>query len=161
MRNIQNWQPVREMSGPSEQWGVETTDKPPVMIIKPTTKLDGQDVSLICSTHNAALIPGELLIKSIVSERTGGPVVNVAFKSETLQLTLGEAKAFQAQIGEAIEAGVTDAFIAKWLRTKISPHSEEGKLQHMISRMLSEFREYRDELNGVGVKDVTEETPSS
>lgn len=148
MRNAQRWQPDREVSGPSELWGVAVQDsRPPEWIIRPTTKLDAGDCQLIAATHNAALATGEKVLwcESLVN-RAGTPIVQIAFGTELAQLGIREARHHVATLNEAIEAAMSDAVIVRFMRQVIMSEGDPQEVNQRTGQLLKMFREFRDEV---------------
>lgn len=149
MRNVASWRPVREQSEPSELWGVASLDdqgRIHEVIIRPTTKLDAEDADTIARTHNARLSrPDQIFSESIVSHRTGEPVYRFAFGDVTWEMGLRELRTWIDDLQQLAEAGVTDAFIVKFMRRMI-PGGDEQKYGNAVAVMMQQFREFREEL---------------
>lgn len=144
MRNSEQWKPVREQSGPSELWGVSTASGK--VIVRPTTALDAEDADVIARTHNARLMrPDQIWTESIVSHRTGEPVFRFAFGDASWEMGLRELRTFINDMYELAEAGITDAFIAKFVRARVAPF-EDMKTGPIVAALMKDFREFREEL---------------
>lgn len=144
MRNAEKWQPFREHSGPSELWGVMAESGK--VVVRPTTALDAEDADTIARAHNARLErPDEIFTESIVSHRTGEPIYRFAFGDVTWEMGLRELRAFIGDLYELAEAGVTDAFIVKFMRSRVGGVDAE-KYGSMVAAMMSDFRQFREEL---------------
>lgn len=148
MRNLQRWQPYREMHGPSEVWGVAVQDSDPLeLVIKPTTKLDSGDCQLIAATHNAALATGEKVLwcESLVN-RKGAPIIQITLGSELAQLEIREARHHVAALNEAIEAALSDAVILRFMRQVIMAEGDPNEVNQRTGQLLQMFRDFRDEV---------------
>ena len=77
-------------------------------------------------------------VESLVSHRTGEPLVNVRWGQENGQLSRDEAIQLAHQLIEAAEAAVSDAFLMQFLMQKVG-----AEPQAAVS-ILSEFRQFRD-----------------
>lgn len=144
MRNAEKWRPVRDQSGPSELWGVATAGG--LVIIKPTSRLDAEDADQIARAHNARLTrPDKIWTESIVSHRTGEPVYRFQFGDVSWEMGLVELRTFIGDLYELAEAGLTDAFIAKFVSRRLMP-IDEAKYGSTMVALMGEFRSFREEL---------------
>jgi hypothetical protein len=148
MRNVQRWQPGREVHGPSEVFGVTVQDSDPrEWIIKPTTKLDASDCQLIAATHNAAIARGEKVLwcESLVN-RAGAPIVQISLGTELAQLGIRDARQHVGVLNEAIEAAMSDAVLVRFLRQVIMREAEDQEVDKHTGQLLQMFRDFRDEV---------------
>ncbi len=158
MRNLSKWAPFREQRGLSEAWGVREVDGEKVMI-PATIRLDAEDADVIARTHNARLErPDRIWTEAIVSHRTGEPVYHFAFGDVTWEMGLRELRQFIGDLYELAEAGITDAFIVKFVRSRLAP-VDERKFGSTIKALMSDFRGFREELKAP-VVEVEEGEPS-
>ncbi len=75
-------------------------------------------------------------VESLVSHRTGEPLVQIAWYDHTGQLDVASARQLAFQLLEAADAAISDAFLVKFLRERDLPDEAAGVL-------LNEFRQYR------------------
>ncbi len=148
MRNNEQWEPFREQHGPSESWGVRTKETHRALVAA-TYRLDAQDADLIARTHNARLKeqPDKIWIESIVSHRTMMPVYRFQYGDTTWELDLVGMRVFIADLYQALEAGISDAFIAAFVRQRLAPEAAADEQGHLIASMMVEFRNFRELLN--------------
>jgi hypothetical protein len=83
---------------------------------------------------------GTIWIESLVSLRTGAPLVKLHYGSVEAQLSAAEAIAHAIRIVEVAGGAHADAFLAGFLRDKVG--FDPGSL----GAMLTEFRTYREAL---------------
>lgn len=150
MRSVEQWEPYRQVSGPSELWGVAVKNTDPVeVIIKPTTKLDGSDCQLISATHNAALMSGGsekvLWCESLVN-RAGEPKIQISFGNEMVQLDVRRARHHVGLLNEAIEAAMSDAVIVRFMREVILAGAGAETINENTGKLLQMFRDFREEV---------------
>jgi hypothetical protein len=149
MRNAEKWRPIREQSGPSELWGVASVDASGRIvetIIRPTTKLDGEDADTIARAHNARLSrPDQIYTESIVSHRTGEPVYRFVYGEVSWEMGLRQLRQFINDLYELAEAGLTDAFLAKFVSRRLGV-IDEGKYAGTMAALMQDFRSFREEL---------------
>lgn len=145
MRNLSKWEPFREQRGPSEAWGVRDASTQAV-VIPASIRLDAEDADVIARTHNARLErPDQIFTEAIVSHRTGEPVYRFAFGDVTWEMGLRELRQFIGDLYELAEASITDAFIVKFVRSRLAP-VDEAKFGSTIKALMSDFRGFREEL---------------
>lgn len=149
MRNAAKWRSIREVSGPSTLWGVASLDdqgRVHDVVIRPTTKLDAEDADIIARAHNARLSrPDQIFSESIVSHRTGEPDYRFAFGDMTWEMGLRELRAWIDDLQQLAEAGITDAFIVKFM-SRMLPAGDDPKYGNAVAVMMQEFRKFREEL---------------
>ena len=78
-------------------------------------------------------------IETLVSHKTGEPIVVLRWYDHSGQLTPAEARLHALHILEAADAAESDAFLLDFCRKKIGMELEQS------AKMLIAFREYRDE----------------
>jgi hypothetical protein len=143
MRNLSQWEPFREERGPSEAWGVRDAATKKV-IVAATHRLDGEDASVMARTHNQRLVaPAEIMIESVVSHRTHLPVLQFTFGDATWEQDYRTARDLIDNIYRALEAGLTDAFLVKWVREVLAPTRPPEEVASMLGHLLGKFREFR------------------
>jgi hypothetical protein len=149
MRNAAKWRPIQEQSGPSTLWGVASLDDQGSIrdvIIRPSTRLDAEDADTIARAHNARLSrPDQIFSEAIVSHRTGEPAFHFAFGDVTWEMGLRELRTWIDDLQQLAEAGLTDAFIVKFMR-KMIPAGDEEKYGSVVGVLMQEFRQFREEL---------------
>lgn len=81
-------------------------------------------------------------VSSLVSSRTGEPVVTICWGKEAGQLSPEEARAHAQMVMEAAEAAETDAYMVAWLREELKAPEE------MMAHFLTGFRRFREARRG-------------
>lgn len=147
MRNLQTWEPYREQHGPCEAWGVRVRESGAV-ILPATRRLDAEDADLIARGHNARLRrPGEIWTESIVSSRTGRPGYRLQFGDYGVEMDLAALRAFILDLHALLEAGITDAFVAGWVQSRLMPDAPEAEQGRAVVGLLQDFRAFRELMN--------------
>ncbi len=146
MKNREKWEPFIEQRGPSEAWGVRTTEGK--IIITATHRMDGEDADVIARSHNARLEkPGEIWVESIVSHRTMMPIYRFQHGDISFELDLRAMRAHMDDLYHVLEAGITDAFIARWIQSSLMPDASLEGQRNAIGHMMIEFRKFRELLD--------------
>lgn len=85
---------------------------------------------------------GSFEVATIISSRTGEPMLNVYIDGHSMQLDLAKARTVRGILDGAIEAAVSDGLLYKFLREKI------GLADDAAGRALLDFREMRQGSRG-------------
>lgn len=80
---------------------------------------------------------GTFEVGTIISSRTGEPMIDLALHGHALQLELPKAREIRSMLDGAIEAAVSDALLYRFLHDKI------GLSEDAAGRALLDFRELR------------------
>lgn len=146
MRNAGKWEPYREQRGPSEAWGVRDADTYSI-IVPASHRLDGEDADVIARSHNARLErPDQLWHESIVSHRTGLPVYRFQFGDVSWEFDLAQLRAFIGELYELLEAGLSDAFLARFVREHWAAGGTVEEQNRLLGHLMVEFRTFRETL---------------
>lgn len=78
-------------------------------------------------------------VETLVSQRTGEGLVQIAWYDHSAQMTPAEARGLAQQLQEAAAVTETDAFLVHFAETKVGMPKEEACM------ILNEFRKYRAE----------------
>ena len=147
MRNLERWEPRRAQRGQSEHWGViaVAADGGYKWVVEPTYRLDAEDADIIARSHNARLErPDQLWHESIVSHRTGEPVYRFQFGPQSWEMDVAQLRAFIGELYQLLEAGLTDAFLAKFVREFWAADGTVEEQNRMLGILMGEFRKFRE-----------------
>lgn len=155
MKQVVEWVPFLKTREGEEQWGVKAKDG--IIVIPASTLLDGQDCDLIARAHNARLTqPDGIMVQAIVSHRDHMPHYQFAYGEVTWEMDLRGMRTFIDHMYESLEAGLTDAFIAHFVKERLAPGATDEEQGEMVGGMMHEFRQFRELLS----KPVALETPA-
>lgn len=122
-------------------------------IITPTPLLDGEDVSRICSSHNARLEHGEGLEQLYVESLTNQdllPIIRVTLGSETASLNYKQMRDHIVICHEVIEGAISDATMARFAKELlVSSDEAEKETSQLVAEMLDRFRRIRNEIGQI------------
>lgn len=90
-------------------------------------------------------------VETIVSHRTGEPIVQIDWYDHTGQLSPADARQLAMQLLDAAAVAETDAFLCRFCKEKIGMDAPEE-----YGKILAEFRKYREEADGEGVTGLGE-----
>jgi hypothetical protein len=99
----------------TDRWGVVAESDVEHWIIGPTNLLDQQDAGLICATHNNALAgPRDISVGAIINEGLK-PFVEMTLGTETIQMTIPQARVQLRVLQEQTEAAVSEAILLHFI----------------------------------------------
>lgn len=81
----------------------------------------------------------EIMVTTLVSQRTGEPMVQIEMPQLTVQLGVSEVEDLARNMVHACEAAITDAFLASFFRRPEFDMGADGAMA-----ILREFREWRE-----------------
>ena len=125
----------------TERWGVVVESDQEHWIIAPSNLLDQQDVGLICATHNNAL-DGErpISISAVINEGLE-PFIEMTLGTETIQMTIPQARLHLRVIQEETESAIAEAMLVKLFDEQLGFDGAVAALR--------KFREERARFNSV------------
>lgn len=151
MRVKEKWLPkLASLNGePSDRWGIVVESDHEHWIILPSNLLDQQDVGLICATHNNALQGARSISVGAVITEEMEPFVEMTVGTESIQMTISQARVQLRVLQEETEAAIAEAMLTKLFNETLGFEAAASALRR--------FREMRLIFNapiiGEGVSD--------
>lgn len=119
----------------TDRWGVVSEIHPECWIIGPSHLIDQQDAGLICATHNNALEgPRDISVGAVMSEELK-PFVEMTLGSESVQMTIPQARLQLRILQEQTEAAISEAILLMFI--------EQNLGYDYAVQALKLFREFR------------------
>jgi hypothetical protein len=138
--NGEKWFPRRaDPLSAFDGWGVATGDDPSVWIIPASPNLDQQDAGLICAGHNNALQGERFISVGAVINEGLQPFVEMTLGSESVQMTIPQARVQLRVLQEETEAAISEAILLMFIETQLG--------YDYAVQALTLFRAYRKEFN--------------
>jgi hypothetical protein len=99
----------------TDRWGVVTESDHDHWIIPPSNQLDQQDAGLICATHNNALNgTRDISVGAVINEGLQ-PFVEMTLGTETVQMTIPQARVQLRILQEQTEAAISEAILVQFI----------------------------------------------
>lgn len=88
----------------------------------------------------------QILITSLVSNKTQEPRIDITLPSNRIQLSAEEALNVAKQLIECVSGSYADSFLWNFLQEKVFKESNPAETQQKLTMILIAFREFRDKL---------------
>lgn len=121
MRVKEKWLPKNGSftSEPQDRWGIVLESDPDHWIIQPVAYLDQQDAGLICATHNNALNGArDIAVGAVINEGLQ-PFVEMTLGTETVQMTISQARVQLRVLQEQTEAAISEAILLHFIALQL------------------------------------------